>query len=775
MSPGALLLTLGLLLAPQEPGTATAQLRVGATLVPTELRVGETAVLRITVEGPAGDAPVVRMPTPPLGLQLRGTQTQTQFRGTGAGTRRLFVRELLLEAVTPGSYTLPAATIQVADELRRTAALSLTVLPRRPSEPGGADEVLLRTAAEPDTVFVGQEVRLRTEALFPADLRLRQARPAVLEPPDAAGFWSYDLPRPAGSAVRVEEGRRYETETFVRSYFPLEAGTYELAGARLTYEVRRGFLGDPLPGEATAAPVRVVVLPLPDSGRPAGFAGAVGRYGVSVRLRPTTVGVGESAELVVEVTGQGNVKAVPPPVLPAMEGVEAHALEEETELDLTGSVVHGTKRFRWALIPAAGGRVSIGAVALPFFDPEARVYGVARSAPLELMVVPASGTQGVLPPPLESPRPRTLTWVWSGWFLALQLAPLLLVGGVLLLRARRRRAAAVVTPPRLPDNASLAEVERVLRHAVAATTGADPTAAPAELGRALTRAGSPVDLADALVDLLERVGRARYAPGAEREDAALARAAAGILARLPTPGRPAGRRPGAMAGALLAILLAAPGLAQSPDAFGAGVAAYQAAQWEEALRHFDRHLAVHPEDAAGWFNAGLAQARAGRHGYAVHAWVRATRLAPRLDEPRAALRAVGAGEALSLATPRLPLRREEALLAAAAAWLLAGLLGALGVRASGSGVLRAAGGAAGASVLALVVAAAAPAPGGVAVVVDDGTLVQAAPVPRAEVLGRLGPGATVRVVERRGDWVRVRPAEGVEGWIPAAAVPPLDA
>ncbi|MEX0890631.1 MAG: BatD family protein [Gemmatimonadota bacterium] len=772
MSPGALLLALGLLLPPQEPGTATAQLRVGATLVPTELHVGETAVLRITVEGPAGDAPVVRMPTPPLGLQLRGTQTQ--FRGSGAGTRRLFVRELLLEAVTPGTYTLPAATIQVGDQIRRTAVLSLTVRPRPPSQPGGAEEVLLRMTAEPDTVYVGQEVRLRTEALFPADLRLRQARPAVLEPPDAAGFWSYDLPRPAGSTVRVEEGRRYETETFVRSYFPLEAGTYQLEGARLTYEVRRGFLGDPLPGEATAAPVRVVVLPLPDSGRPAEFAGAVGRYGVSARLRPTTVGVGESAELVVEVTGQGNVKALPPPVLPSLEGVEAHALEEETELELTGNAVRGTKRFRWALIPGAGGRVSIDGVALPFFDPEARSYDVARAAPLDLTVVPSSGSQGVLPALLDRPRPRLLTWVWSPWFLTLQLTPLLLVGGALLLRARRRRAAAVVQPPRLPDNASLAEVERVLRQAVATTTGVEPTAAPAELGRALARSGAGADIADAVVDLLQRVERARYAPGGEGEDAALAGAAAGILARLPLPERAPRSRHGAVAGALLAILLAAPGPAQGPDAFGAGVAAYEAARWDEALRHFEHHLVYHPEDAAGWFNAGLAQARAGRHGHAVHAWVRATRLAPRLDAPRAALRAVGAGEALSLATPRLPVRRHEALLAAAAAWLLAGSLAALGVLVSGSRMLRGAAGAAGAAVLALGAAAAAPAPAGVVVVVEDSTSVHAAPVSRAEVLGRLGPGATVRVVERRADWVRVRPSQGVEGWIPAAAAPPLD-
>jgi hypothetical protein len=136
---------------------------------------------------------------------------------------------------------------------------------------------------------------------------------------------------------------------------------------------------------------------------------------------------------------------------------------------------------------------------------------------------------------------------------------------------------------------------------------------------------------------------------------------------------------------------------------------------------------------------------------------------------------VGAGEALSLATPRLPLRREEALVGASAAWLLTGLLAVAAVTGRRGAWRRAGAGAGLAAILALAAAGLAPAPERTAIVVDQETLVRAGPAPRAEVLGRLGTGGVVRVIERRGAWIHVRPTAGVEGWVPASAVPALDA
>jgi tetratricopeptide (TPR) repeat protein len=77
-------------------------------------------------------------------------------------------------------------------------------------------------------------------------------------------------------------------------------------------------------------------------------------------------------------------------------------------------------------------------------------------------------------------------------------------------------------------------------------------------------------------------------------------------------------------------------LAEETD-FDQGLRHYHAGKWEEAKRAFEKALIEHPDDAATYFNLGLAQFQLGQRGYAVAYWRKALAIAPGREAPAKAL------------------------------------------------------------------------------------------------------------------------------------------
>jgi hypothetical protein len=90
-----------------------------------------------------------------------------------------------------------------------------------------------------------------------------------------------------------------------RALFPTRSGELEIppASLRCTLASDHGELEVSVAVPAT----RVHVLPLPEQGRPSGFAGVVGRLVVTSRIEPAQIELGGSASLTVLVEGRANL------------------------------------------------------------------------------------------------------------------------------------------------------------------------------------------------------------------------------------------------------------------------------------------------------------------------------------------------------------------------------------------------------------------------------------------------------------------------------------
>src|SRR5262249_10907865 len=121
---------------------------------------------------------------------------------------------------------------------------------------------------------------------------------------------------------------RYHTVAIRTTMTPIRAGSVEL-NATMTMNMltsrRRGmdaffdqfFPGDTKAVEVRSEPTRLTVLPLPEQGKPADYAGAVGRFEFGLEAKPTELDVGDPITLRMEISGSGNLATVSAPPLPA--------------------------------------------------------------------------------------------------------------------------------------------------------------------------------------------------------------------------------------------------------------------------------------------------------------------------------------------------------------------------------------------------------------------------------------------------------------------------
>ena len=300
---------------------------------------------------------------------------------------------------------------------------------RRPPEIGAGD-LFIRAEVEDAEVHVGEPVLVlyRLYARAP----VLAAVPAGIAQPE--GFWSEEVELPdvpwlevgldprevrerrAGPGPRREQrtlgGITYDTyPILMRAVFPTGAGERELPGPRFEIVLPTGerslFGPRRFAVVREAPPVTVRAAPLPEAGRPPGFAGAVGDYGLRAEilredapLGDRAAAAGEPLVLRVELEGVGNLRAAGTPRLP--EGPELRRAFRIFEPDSTltaglegaGSswAFRGRRVWDFPIVPEAGGRRRIGAATLDVFNPRTGRYERLAAEPLEVEVEGAAGT-----------------------------------------------------------------------------------------------------------------------------------------------------------------------------------------------------------------------------------------------------------------------------------------------------------------------------------------------------------------------------------------------
>ncbi len=766
----------------------------------------------------------------PAGLTLFGRSQSSEVSIANGSVERRTSFTLVFRPYRVGAAVIGPANVQVGRQRYTAPPLPVTVVPPRrmaagrgapggalpppfteeepPSERrGGLPPIFVANRLDRDTIYVGEQVVL-TFAFY------QSARAAVLDQPNYSsaktpGFWTQDFNREPEITRELLDGEPYTIQRFYYALFPLNPGEKKISPANLTLTLRdpTAFLDRGRTRTLTGDTLHLTVLPLPSAGRPADFGGTVGRYHLEARVEPRELEVDAPANVVITVSGEGNIATVSPPSLNAGDGLKVFDPEVRTRVQTDNLTVGGSKEFRFLIIPKQAGRLDLDAVSLSYFDPRAGTYGTATASLGALAVRrPAGGVEmaegrpggplaGIRTGPLakEAPPP------WrSPHFLALAALPFVALGLLALAGRRRppRRTATAHVPleaaallRRDPSPQGVAAAERNLIEHLERRHGVG-LAGSSVAGReaALTRAGASAEGAAFAARAMRALEEVAFAPPWARE-AALSTALATLedLERLERgPRRSRARTPALVAAPLL---LCAVGLAAPRDA---QAQVDPAAAWEEANRLYQlddlgaaealyrRVVAARPNEVAARYNLGNALFRQGHVGAALQQYLGALRRSPRDASARAnaeaARRTLAAGlvpeERGAVAWPAEP--PASWLSGAEAAWVGLGVVYALALCAAAALLVprarRVAGGVGVVIFLAALASAAAVAwkrsIAPEALIIGAGAQARAGPEPGQPVAIALPEGAAVQIGQERGDWVFVSLPNGLSGWVP---------
>jgi len=391
---------------------AAGKISIEASVDRNVVGVGEELVLTVSVSGGLQNLPEPKLPDMP-DFSVYGSGTNTSFSWTNGRISSSRTSTYVLVPRTEGKFTIPSISVEYGGKEYFTEPIEVTVTsapqrsPRAPSAGGaqggrsapgrrgggGRRWVLIEASLDRERAYVGEQVTLTIDLYSRA--RVVGSR---LVPPSTTGFWVEELPGEK-SFYKVVDGLQYRVTRVAMALFPTVEGTLGVGPVEWQCRVeepldwRDPFSLFPRTRDLSVESdsLSVEVLALPEEGRPDGYTGAVGCYGVSARVDKTEAKTGGPLTFTVTVSGVGNVNALADVQLPELPGFRSYDSGGSTDMKKDGWVVKGSRSFSRVYVPKVPGEFVFPPVSFAYFDPEAGRYRIAVSDSILFRVVPGEG------------------------------------------------------------------------------------------------------------------------------------------------------------------------------------------------------------------------------------------------------------------------------------------------------------------------------------------------------------------------------------------------
>ena len=327
----------------------------------------------------------------------------------------------ILLAGSPGTYTIPAASVEVNGEKVFSNAISIKVLPQdqtsgNSGNNGGgsasssrsqaagsrisANDLFITATASKTTVHE-QEAILLTYKVYTV-VNLRQLYGKM---PDLKGFHTQEVELPQQKTFTLEhyKGRNYNTTVWSQYVlFPQQTGKLEIPSITFDGVVAQQTISeDPFDAffngggyvevkkKITTPKVVINVQPLP--AKPAGFSGAVGEFKLASSINATDVKTNDAVTIKLTLSGTGNMKLIGTPEVKFPQDFEIYDPKVTDDYKLTNSGLTGTKTFEYLAIPRHAGNFTIPAIEFTYFDLKSNSYKTLKTEAYNLKVAKGQG------------------------------------------------------------------------------------------------------------------------------------------------------------------------------------------------------------------------------------------------------------------------------------------------------------------------------------------------------------------------------------------------
>ena len=347
----------------------------------------------------------------------RSQQSSTQIINGKVSSSRSITFTYILMAGQEGTYTIPAASIEVDGEKVFSNAIQIKVLP--PDQSGGSsggqasssrsqvagsritkDDLFITATASKTTVHEQEAILLTYKVYTLVNLRQLQG-----DMPDLKGFHTQEIPLPQQKKFSLEhyKGRNYNTTVWSQYIlFPQQTGKLEIPSITFNGVVAQQTISDDpfdaffngggyveVKKQIVTPKLTINVQPLP--ARPANFSGAVGEFQIASSINSTEVKTNDAVTIKITLSGVGNMKLINTPEVKFPQDFEIYDPKITDKYDLTNNGLSGTKTFEYLAIPRHAGDFTVPAVEFVYFDLKSNSYKTLKTQAYNLKVAKGQG------------------------------------------------------------------------------------------------------------------------------------------------------------------------------------------------------------------------------------------------------------------------------------------------------------------------------------------------------------------------------------------------
>lgn len=310
-----------------------------------------------------------------------------------------------------GKFTIGQAEILIEGKTYKTTPININVVAAvdTPTDGNNAEiiasqSIHLVTKVSNENPYLNEGISVEYILYVSPDINVSQWRP--VDNPKFADFWSENIDI---SRLDVKDGtylgEPYRYVALRKTIlYPQKTGKLTIEPLTLSVSVevpsdRRDIFGrrlyETVQKRISASTKEIEVKPLPQTGKPANFTGAVGSFNFSVTTNKQSLDATESLEAKVKVSGNGNLMLFQLPKLNLPASLEVYEPEHIEDTRTNNNGVFGSITDTYTIVPQQKGKYPIEPVNFSYFDVNSESYKVLSSK--ELMINVENGPVASVP------------------------------------------------------------------------------------------------------------------------------------------------------------------------------------------------------------------------------------------------------------------------------------------------------------------------------------------------------------------------------------------
>jgi len=311
---------------------------------------------------------------------LRSSQG-SNFEYRNGRMARAMSRTYTLRGKKVGKFTVGAAVAKAGGKTYRTKPFKIEVLP--PGKKGTREKaldrvndgtaILLRAEVDTTTIWLGQGVELDYTLYTSVDIE----RLNLVNEPEYPGFYAVQVKQfPDEWRMKMLDDINYKHKPVKRvALFPQKTGLLEIQPMTLQTRLRLAGQRRAIRKNIKSPVLKLNVKPLPETGKPENFSGAIGTYDVQVKAGSSnTISLNEAYTLGVSIYGAGDLKQIQAPDLGlSAKDFDLYEPKVSEKVYENKGKISGTKTFEYVFLPKRTGSFQV-APSFSYFDPQLSEY-----------------------------------------------------------------------------------------------------------------------------------------------------------------------------------------------------------------------------------------------------------------------------------------------------------------------------------------------------------------------------------------------------------------